>query len=230
MSQAALSSGRDYTAGLRSYEEQAAAFAAARTHSRRVRLAKRAIVLGSAGFVLLAIGYAIFDPFANLPKDVSVAHATLSGTKITMEFPRLSGFRKDGRPYQLLARSGVQDVRNPKVITLHQIDATIKISDADTLKVTAPAGRFDSGADLMKMTTDKSDSKIRLRGSTYSITLNSADVNFKAGTVLSEDPVSVTMNNGAIQAKGLKVEDNGKRIVFIGDVRSVIRAPAAKGQ
>ena len=232
MSEAALSGGHDYRIRIRSHDEQVAAFAAARAHSRLVRFLKRGIILGSAGFLALAIGYAIVDPFSKLPKDVSVAKTTLNGTKITMEYPKLSGFRKDGRPYQLLARSGVQDIRNPKVITLNEIDATIKISDTDTLKVSAPAGRFDSGGDLMQLNTSNSDSKIRLRGSSYAMTLESADINFKSGTVTSKDPVALVMSNGTINAKGLEVEDNGKRIVFVGDVRSVIRAPAAarKGQ
>lgn len=226
MSQAAVSTDYHHQISIRSHEEQAAAFASAYSHSRRVRLLKRLIVAGSAGFVVLALGYSLFDPFSNLPKDVSIAKATLNGTKITMDHPRLSGFRKDGRPYQLLARSGVQDIRKPKIIDLNEIDATIKISDADTLKISAPAGRFDSEQDKMQLFSKNTDGKIRFKGSNYLMLLESADINFKTSIVVSKDPVSLVMSNGTIKADGLNVADQGKRIVFTGNVRSVISAPS----
>ncbi|MDP4593457.1 MAG: LPS export ABC transporter periplasmic protein LptC [Beijerinckiaceae bacterium] len=229
MNQIVLSAGHDYRVRVRSHEEQAAAYKQARVHSGHVRWLKRLIIAGTVCFVILGIGYSVFDPFRKLPKDVSIARASLNGTKITMEHPKLSGFRKDGRPYQLVARSGIQDIREPKIIDLREIDATIRISDADTVRINAPAGRFDSGGDLMQLTTKGSDSKIRFRGSTYSITLDSADVNFKTGVVISREPVSVVFSNGTIKANGLNVLDNGKRIVFLGDVRSVLNAPPAAG-
>ncbi|MCC2098109.1 MAG: LPS export ABC transporter periplasmic protein LptC [Hyphomicrobiales bacterium] len=222
ISQAAAYSGQPHRISIRSRAEQAAAFAAARTHSRLVRRLKRAIVAGSGLCLAAAIGYIVFDPFSKLPKDVSISKATFNGTKITMEHPRLSGFRKDGRPYLLLARSGVQDVRQPKIIELNEIDATIKVSDKDTIRVSAPAGVFDSSADRMRLSRSGSDSRIRFRGSSYLLQLDSADINFKSGLVVSDDPVSVKMSSGTIHAKGMRVEDNGKRIIFLGNVRSVI--------
>jgi lipopolysaccharide export system protein LptC len=207
---------------IRNPAQQAAAFAAARAHSRRVRWLKRAIVVGSGVLLVAAIAYAWFDPFARLPKDVSLSRATFNGTRITMEHPRLSGFRKDGRPYQLVARSGIQDIRKPTIIELNEIDATIKVNDKDTIRVSAPAGVFDSSADRMRLSKSGSDARIRFRGSSYLILLDSAAINFKSGDVISQDPVSVNMASGTIDANGLKVEDNGKRIIFIGNVRSML--------
>ncbi len=210
---------------LRSAAEQAEAFADAHRHSRHVRFLKRAIVTGSGAIILMLGAYTIFDPFSKLPKGVAIANATLNGTRITMEQPRLSGFRKDGRPYELHARSGVQDIRKPKIIELNDIEAKIRVDAKDFVRVTAPAGVFDSGADVMQLRTTPDEDRIRIKGPTYSILLQTADVNFKSGTVNSQKPVSVKMQNGTISADTLDVIDNGKRITFTGNVRTVWQSP-----
>lgn len=214
---------------LRSAAEQAQAFADAYRHSRRVRRLKRAIVAGSGAIILMLGAYTIFDPFSKLPKGVAIANATLNGTRITMEQPRLSGFRKDGRPYELRARSGVQDIRNPKIIELNDIEAKIRVDAKDFVRVTAPAGVFDSSGDVMQLRTTQDADRIRIKGPTYSILLQSADVNFKSGTVVSQRPVSVKMQNGTIAAETLDVTDNGKMITFTGNVRTVLQSPQAEG-
>jgi lipopolysaccharide export system protein LptC len=52
--------------------------------------------------------------------------------------------------------------------------------------------------------------------------LKSASIDFKAGTVVSREPVTVTFPNGMIEADSLEVSDNGKVIVFKGRVRTVL--------
>ena len=82
--------------------DPALAFRAARRHSRLVRILRIAIpvavVLGLTVVVLLTY----FNParmFAKLPVDIG--HLVVSGTKITMEKPRLTGFTHDARVYDL---------------------------------------------------------------------------------------------------------------------------------
>jgi lipopolysaccharide export system protein LptC len=50
--------------------------------------------------------------------------------------------------------------------------------------------------------------------------LRSAFVDFKAGTVVSDEPVTVNIGNGVITATGLTVADNGKVFQFKGRVSS----------
>lgn len=211
-----------------------AEFAAAMRHSRHVRILKRLIVIGSSITVVTLLGFSLFNPFSSLPKDVSISNATLNGTKITMELPKLSGFRKDGRPYEVRARSGTQDVRNPKVIELDEIEARFQSRDKTFVNLTAPAGVFDSAGDVIKLRTRKDEQNVRITSTSgYAIMLKNADVNFKEGTVESNDPVQVKLTSGTIQANSLKVVDNGKKITFAGDVKTVLNvqkgAPELKG-
>ncbi len=197
---------------------------AARRHSKRVRILKRGIVAGAIAAVGLLIAVTMVDPFSNVPADISIAAASLNGTKITMEFPKLSGFRKDGKPYQVRARSGVQDVRSPKVIELNEVEARIQVEAENAVNVIAPAGIFDSGTDLMKLSIRKKEEPITLKSSSgFTVVLQSAEVNLKAGALSSNDPVTVRMPNGTITSDRLAVSDGGKLIIFSGSVRSLFK-------
>jgi lipopolysaccharide export system protein LptC len=58
--------------------------------------------------------------------------------------------------------------------------------------------------------------------------LRSALVNFKAGTVVSKEPVTVSLGNGVIKATGLTVTDNGKVMQFKGRVQTVFEASSGE--
>lgn len=228
MTQSAASEAMPKRYFLRSAEEQAQAFAAARRHTRLVSALKKLIIAGAAGVVAILVALTMIDPFSDVPGNVAISNATLDGSRITMESPRLSGFRKDGRPYALKAHSGVQDVRKPKIIELIAIEADITVDDKNKVKVTAPRGIFDSSADVMELRTRNADDTIRVASTSgYVINLKTAHINFKAGTMVSDKKVSVRLTNGTISANSVKVIDNGKQITFSGKVRSVLQTPAS---
>lgn len=200
------------------------AFRETQRHSARVRWFKRAIVFGSLGIVGALIAVSVFNPLGNLPGGFAIDKATLSGTRITMDQPRMNGFRKDGRPYNVRARTGVQDVRNPGVIELNEVVARIEAGDNNIINVLAPEGVFDSGADKLKLKAPTSAGYITIKSTSgFDIRLRSADMNVKSGQMVSEDPVAVRMTNGTIDANRIEVRDNGRTISFTGNVRSVFK-------
>jgi len=210
--------------------DRSRAFAAARAHSRLVALMKRLIVISSTGGIIGLIGVTVIDPFSIVPANVSISAASLSGTKITMELPKLNGFRRDGKPYEVRARSGVQDVRTPKIIELNEVEARIQVESDNTVNVIAPFGVFDSGTDLMKLSTRHAKEHISLKSTSgFTVMLRSGEVNLKAGTLRSFDPVSVVMPNGTVNAESVDVDDNGRHITFTGNVRSLFNPPATNG-
>lgn len=202
-----------------------AAVGAARRHSSRVRVLKILIIGGAFFGIALLLTVAVVDPFSKVPNNVSIASASLSGTKITMELPRLNGFRKDGKPYQVRARTGIQDIRSPKSIELTDVEARIQVEETNSVSVIAPKGIFDSGADLMKLSTETGGELITLKSdSGFVAVLKSADVNLKAGSLVSHDAVTVRMPNGTISANGVVVSDSGKMITFEGNVRTLFNS------
>jgi lipopolysaccharide export system protein LptC len=199
--------------GIPSREDVAARYAVAQRHSRRVRLLRFGIPVGSALAVTALVLVAIFDPFRSIPAGVSIEAFRLSGSKITMELPRLTGFRQDMRPYEVTADSAVQDVRNPAVIELSVMRAKIGMEERRTALLEAVRGVYDSQKETLDLRED-----VRVIAEGYDVHMKSARVDMKAGTVLTDDPVRVLMSGGSIEADAMHIMDNGKKIVFIGRV------------
>jgi lipopolysaccharide export system protein LptC len=202
------------------------AFRAAGRHSTRVVFLRRAILILSVLGIASLIVVSFFNPFGALPQNVTISGGNLNGTRVTMELPKLTGFRKDGRPYEVRASSGVQDVRQPNIIELNDLDAKLAMADQTTVRVAAPNGVYDSTREFMDF---KGDVRIK-SDSGYDIAMNSAQMDFKAGTVVSDKPVTVLMTNGTVHADRLNIIDNGRIITFEGNVRSTLMVDKDKSQ
>lgn len=201
-------------------DSRKAAFRDADRHSARVRFLRRAIFVASLGAIVAVVAIAIFDPFSRLPKNITVDHAGLDGTRITMESPKLSGYRQDGRPYEVSAAAGVQDIRNPNVFELHEVEGRFTLTDNSIAHIEAPAGTFDNARNFMTF-----PGRVQITtNSGYDIHLQSAEMDVKAGTMTSNDPVTVRMNNGTIAADRLSMEQGGQAITFDGNVRSTFES------
>ena len=53
----------------------------------------------------------------------------VSGTKITMQSPHMVGFTQDRRPYEVNAKTAMQDVTNPNFIELETLKAKVEMED-----------------------------------------------------------------------------------------------------
>ena len=73
----------------------------------------------------------IFNPFRMLlPKlPLDMGNLVVSGTKITMESPHLSGFTPDQRPYEVWAKTATQDVTDPDHLDLKTLRAKVLMED-----------------------------------------------------------------------------------------------------
>src|SRR6201995_526586 len=123
-----------------------ARFAAAARHSRMVRFLRiavpGAVCLSMAG----VIGISIFNPFRMLmPKlPLDMGNLVVSGTKITMESPHLSGFTQDQRPYELWAKTATQDITNPDLVELNKLRTKLLMQDGSTTFLDARSRPFDN--------------------------------------------------------------------------------------
>ncbi len=205
--------------------DRGAAFRAATIHSSRVRRLRKFIIAGCALAAAGILVRAFYDPFSQIPGDLSLAGATLNGTRVTMEKPKLSGYRNDGRPYDVRATTGVQDIRTPNIIELNNLEAKFETASRAVVRVSALRGVYDSAKDSIHMKEN-----IRIASeSGYDIRMTEADVDFKLGNIVSREPVSVVMTSGTIAANALSVVDNGATIIFDGDVRSIFNTPKDGG-
>jgi lipopolysaccharide export system protein LptC len=193
-----------------------ARFAIAARHSRMVRMLRIAVpaIVGLAMAGLVAIS--IFNPFRLLLKQlpVDMDNLVVSGTKITMESPHLSGYSPDQRPYELWAKTATQDLNDPDHVELKTLRAKVLQEDRSTITMDARTGLFDTKSQLLDLRKD-----IFLQSSTgYEARLSQALVDIGKGTVTSEEPVDVKLLNGTLTADKLRITDKGEFVRFEGHV------------
>jgi lipopolysaccharide export system protein LptC len=192
-----------------------AKFRAAVRHSRLVRLLRAAIPVTIALVFALLIVAAYFNPFrvlARLPIDPG--KIVLSGTRITMESPRVAGFTSDQRPYEVTARAASQDITRPDIVDLKDIRAKVEMQDKVMVEMTAASGVYESKADRLTL-----DQEIVLTSSSgYSGRLREAVIDVKKGSIVSQSPVELRMLNGTLNANRLEVDERGDVVRFSGGV------------
>lgn len=193
-----------------------ARFAAAARHSKMVRLLRIAVPAVVALALLIIIGISIFNPFRLLlPKlPLDIGNLVVSGSKITMESPHLSGYSPDKRPYEVWARTATQDLNDPDHVTLGDLRAKVLMEDRTTVTMEAKSGLFDSKQQQLDLRKD-----IFLQSSSgYEARLSQALIDMGKGTVTSKEHVDVKLLNGTLTADGLSILDGGEVVRFEGHV------------
>ncbi|MGA7349082.1 MAG: LPS export ABC transporter periplasmic protein LptC, partial [Pseudolabrys sp.] len=149
---------------------------------------------------------------AKLP--INIDNLVVSGTKVTMEQPRLSGFTSDARAYELTADTAAQDMTKPDIVELRNIRAKVEMQDKSSMQLTAVTGIYDAKGEILKL-----DRNIELNSSTgYQGRLREAVIDIRKGNVTSEHPVEVRMLQGTLNANRLDIVDSGDLVRFHGGV------------
>jgi lipopolysaccharide export system protein LptC len=191
-----------------------AVISGARRHSRRVRILRKAVpailVLSLGG--LVAANY--LNPARWLRVPTEFGTLVISGSKITMEAPRLAGFTKDQREYEVTATSASQDTKNPTIVEMKEISGRIDMEDKSKVTLTAVEGVYDTKADLLKL----SQEILIVSTAGYQGRLIEAEVEVKKGRIVSEKPVQLKMPQGTLDANRMEVTETGSVIRFEGGV------------
>lgn len=193
-----------------------ARFAVAARHSRLVRVLRIAVPVAVILSLAVVVGISVFNPFRLLmPKlPLDVAHLVVSGTKITMESPHLSGYTPDKRPYQLWAKTATQDVTDPDHVELHTVHGKMLMEDRSTVTLDARNGLFDNKQQTIDLHKD-----IFLQTTTgYEAHLTHAFVDMTKNTVDSDEHVDVKLTNGTLSSDRMHMSDGGAVVRFDGHV------------
>ena len=179
-------------------------------HSRVVRILRIAVPL-SVSFVFVVVALVTYlNPLRLLTKlPINVDNLVVSGTKVTMEQPHLSGFTSDARAYELTADTAAQDMTKPDMIELRNIRAKVEMQDKSMMELTAISGLYNSKGETLRLDRD-----IRINTSGYRARLSEAMVDIRKGNVVSEHPVEVKMLQGTLNANRLDIVDSGDVVRF----------------
>ena len=151
-----------------------------------------------------------------LPVDFS--SLVVSGTKITMQQPRIAGFTRDSRPYELTAHAAAQDVTNPDTIELQGIHGKTEMPDKAVFDLTADGGVYNSKTEMLTL---RQNIVFKSSGG-FEVYLSEAVVDVHSSNVVSEKPVEVRLQQGIINANRMEVVDSGNEIRFGGGVTMVM--------
>jgi lipopolysaccharide export system protein LptC len=191
-----------------------------------VRLLRKAIpaaIILTLGATLL---FAWIDPLrvlVRLPTDAG--RLVISGTKITMEAPKLTGYTRDRRWYELTAEAAAQDITKPDLVELRQVRAKIEAQDKSTMFLSAIDGLFNRKVNVLTLNRN-----IVLRSSSgYEMHLDEATVDTGSGEVVSNKPVKVLTDQGTIDADRLEVLNSGEIVNVIGHVVMNLKARDENG-
>jgi lipopolysaccharide export system protein LptC len=181
------------------------------------------IVLGGfAAFVVMTW----LDPLRALARlPVDLGGLVISGTKITMQQPRLVGFTKDDRSYTVNARAAAQDVTNPDVLELQDITGTMEMQDKSVLQVVARSGLYETKADKLTL-----QQNILITSASYEGRLTEAVIEIHKGNVTSDKPVELKMPQGIVTANRLQVFNSGEVIRFEGNVNMLLSLDTPTGK
>jgi lipopolysaccharide export system protein LptC len=204
-----------------------ARFAIAARHSRLVRILRvavpAAVILAMASVILVSI----FNPFRMLlPKlPLNIGNLVVSGSKITMESPHLSGYTPDRRPYEVWAKTATQDVAAPNRVELKTIKAKVAMEDQSTVTLEALNGVMDTKQQQLELRKD-----IYLQTTAgYEAWLSQAFVDMGKSTVTSDEHVDVKWSGGTLSGDKMKITDGGDNIRFDGNVvMNIEKLPAAE--
>lgn len=193
-----------------------ARFAIAARHSRIVRVLRVAVPAAVILAMAMIIMVSIFNPFRMLlPKlPLETGSLVVSGTKITMESPHLSGYSPDRRPYEVWATTATQDITDPDHVELNTLRGKVLMEDQSTVTLKARQGVMDNKQQLLDLHKD-----IYLQTTTgYEAWLSQAQVDMAKGTVVSDEHVDVKWEDGTLSADKMKITGGGEVVHFDGNV------------
>ena len=207
---------------------------AARRHSRLVRVVRVllpiGVVIGLGALVLITY----FDPLRvldSLPK--VTGKLAVQGSKITMEAPRIAGFARDGRSYEMTAETAVQDIAKPDSVDLTNVRATVEMPGANVVQISAATGVYNTKTEQLILR----DKVNFATAHGYRGRLREAAIDVKQGNIASDQPMELTLPDGLLKANRLEVLESGDLIRFDrgvvltldGDKSTAAAAPAPAG-
>ena len=199
--------------------DRSAVFRRARRHSRLVRLLRVVVPGGIVAVVALNLLASWFNPFAALASLPGLGKLAISGSRITMDLPRLAGYTRDGRAYEVTAAAAAQDLKRPQFIELQEIRAKVELQNSSTVNISAMTGVYDTRGEAIVLR----DNVIVATSDGTEIRLAEAIVDMRKGHVISKKPVEVLMPTGRITSEQMEVVEDGAVIYFRGGVQMDLR-------
>ncbi|MCA0433849.1 MAG: LPS export ABC transporter periplasmic protein LptC [Proteobacteria bacterium] len=190
-----------------------------RRAQRRSGVSKLLAYGAAAGAVALAGVYAIqlglFDGVTG-PADTAPPVPVTSPDLMTGKNATIAGTGKNNQPFEVQAKSGIQDRDQETLVHLQAVDGMFQRPNGEPLKVDAARARYDTVSKMLQLEGEVTfDEKGR-----FTAKMDGAEVNTETQTLVSKSPVTVNVSGGTIKADSFTVTDQGQRMLFKGGVKA----------
>jgi len=168
---------------------------------------------------LFALSYLVR---AQLPEldDVSfgVEAARLTQDGIVMDRPHITGTSAKGQRFEVRAAKAWGNPDNAKLINFEAIEAEVGLKEGGEAVVTAREGLYDSERETLTIAGD-----VRVRSTSgYGVEASRAFVDFRSGSLRTEEPLLLQTGEARIEASGAVVDGAERAAEFMGRVRMTI--------
>lgn len=198
------------------YQRDTEAFRVAIQHSNRVKIVRHILPWMGSALIVIFLGMAFLPNINVLGFNFNMA--SLSQEGLMMDNPRLTGFVKHNRAYELKALHAIQTFENPNIIKLEKIDASVETDHNGWVQIDAGNGIYDNNNEQLVLL----NGVIATSSDGYKAQLKQAKVDFTSGMLVSDQPVKVFSQNISVKSDAVAIHDNGKKIRFHGNVRMIL--------
>jgi lipopolysaccharide export system protein LptC len=200
-------------------------FRAAVRHSQWVRILRVAVPVTVAVGIAGGVAYtSLTKPLRALAKvPIDIGNLVVSGTKITMQQPRIAGFTTDKRAYELTAQAAARDLLKPDVVELQGLNATLEMQNKVSFQTTAKNGFYDTKTELLTLEEDI----VVTTSSGYEARLAEAIVDIRGGKIVSDKPVQVKSFEWLVKSNRMEITNTGDVVRFDRGVSVTIEGETA---
>jgi len=195
-------------------------------HTRFVSTMKIALPLGAfALFATVLIYSGVFDSHDRL--DITFREIATLNNDLRMVSPRVTGLDASGQPYVLTADTATQATGQPNHVALDNVQADLKLqNNTDWVSLSATSGLLDTESQTLGL-----KQKIDIYASSgYEFHGTSAVIDFRKGTVTSDEPVEGHGPLGTLRADSMTADNAKRTLHFQGRVKVRIYGQEGKGK
>jgi lipopolysaccharide export system protein LptC len=180
-----------------------------------VRFLRRSIPIAIALILGATVLVSWIDPLKVLVRfPLDAGSLVIKGTKITMEAPKLSGYTREQRWYEMNAKGATQDVTKPDLIELSEIRAKMETQDKTTFHLSSKDGLYNRKTSILNL----NNNVVVTSTSGNEMHLDEAVVDTANGRVVSDKHVYAFTKDSRINSDRFEVENSGEIVRFIGNV------------
>jgi lipopolysaccharide export system protein LptC len=206
----------------RSPDLRVRAMRTARRHTRLVRTLRLLLPVSAVSLVVGVAVSMVLDPRVQLAAKLDAESVGVTGSRIVMQRPRLTGYGDDASKnsgYEVTASRAEQNVAKPNEVDLFELEGRMGLRADGWAELVAQSGHMNNTTEVLDLFNQielKTDLGERAR-------FTQGQINFGKGEITSNERVAIKFTQADLVANNMYLSAKGEQVVFTGRVGMVLR-------